>query len=275
MIFIGFAISSPIKKGGFVRKIGFVLVIIMQSGFAYGMQLSPCYTYGKTKIEVKKGSHYDVDGKIGCLVIEKNEQQLLYQHYADDWLVGDVKKLFCVSYRCFNDTGSDFNTADNFCVNNLLKGVYRKRLRSTCVEVVEPLVFKSQYTDEYYYYVEKICQEMSKHPCGVKYFGEEAIEQASDDLALCYNNVFSEGLKSLVNKKEKSIALPALGTAVGFPREKAVLVAVPEIMRFIKNNPNAYDRIELFVKEQSELELYQTLLNFYTNLDKFKEGNFE
>ena len=83
--------------------------------------------------------------------------------------------------------------------------------------------------------------------------------------------MFSEGLKSLVNKKEKSIALPALGTAVDFPRDKAALIAVPEIIKFIKNNPNAYDRIELFVKKQSEFEVYQTLLNFYINLTRFRK----
>ena len=60
-----------------------------------------------------------------------------------------------------------------------------------------------------------------------------------------------------------SIALPALSTDVGFPREQAAPFAVAAILQFIKDFPNAYDRIELFVKKRSEFELYKNILMQY------------
>jgi hypothetical protein len=252
-----------------VKKIGLVLVTIMQSGSLCSMELSPCYIYGKTKINVTKGSHYNLDGKVGLIVIENNEQQLLRERYADNWLVGEVAILRCRPlYRHYNSVGSNSDDDDHSCYNNVSKDVYRRRLKSSGIAVVEPLIFKSQYSGEYYYYAEKIGKGRNGYPSGRKYFGDEAIDQASNDLALCYYNVLSAGLQGLSGKKEKSIALSALGTAVDFPREKAALVAVPAIINFIKNNPNAYDCIELLVKKRSELDLYHLLLNFYTKIEK-------
>jgi hypothetical protein len=95
----------------------------------------------------------------------------------------------------------------------------------------------------------------------VSYEGDQIIEEASKDLALCYANVLLDGLQRLGEKKEKSIALPTFGTrcdslGFAFPRKKAACVAVKSILTFIKDNPNAYDRLELFVEKQSEFKSY-------------------
>src|SRR4029077_7484841 len=143
------------------------------------------------------------------------------------WLVGHVK-IFSdrpvYIYHNNADSVSD-DSNDDSCYNNLVekskKSVYEKCLRSRSIEVTEPLIFTSQYGGTYYYYAETRCKGKNKCTSGRKYFGDEVIEAASKDLALCYKNVLRAGLSKLGAKQEKSIAFPALGTAVDFPREKA------------------------------------------------------
>ena len=253
-----------------MNKRGLVVIVVLWSSYLYGMECSALYIYGKTKIHLTKGSPYDCDGKVNCIIFEKNEQQLLYELFADNWLVGHTqiapKKTVYIYYK---DTNSYFeDDVYNSCYNNLIQksqeNVIEKRLLSMSIEVTEPLIFKSQHSGEYYYYAEKIDKGVSEYPSGRKYFGAEAIEQASNDLVLCYDNALIAGLRKHGGKKKKSIALPALGTAVDFPREKAALIAVPTILEFIKNNPKGYDRIELLVKKRSEFVLYKELLAAHT-----------
>jgi hypothetical protein len=99
------------------------------------------------------------------------------------------------------------------------------------------------------------------------FYGDEAIIEAAKELALCYKNVLAEGLTILDKKQEKSIAISALGTDVGFPREDAAPVAVATILEFIKTSGNdgiePYALIHLFVKKRSEFARYKELLAEY------------
>lgn len=98
------------------------------------------------------------------------------------------------------------------------------------------------------------------------YKNEKAIEQASADLALCYNNAFMYGLKQLKEKNEKSIAFPTLSADVGFPRDKAAYIAVASILECIQYHPKAYSCIELFMQEKEEFDLYKELLTKYQRI---------
>lgn len=255
-----------------MKNIGLLLVAITHSIYLYSMELPTLYTYGTTKINVTKGYHYNLDGKVDCLVFGKNEQQLRREKLTDNWLVGQAE---IVCNKILYKQGKDFVGSDSeddtyhSCYDNLIEKSQKnnrvKFLQSMCIAVTEPLIFMSQYSGAYYYYAEKKYKEGSGHSFGIKYFGDEAIEQASNDLALCYNNILSVGLEKIYNKKGISIAIPALATAVDFPREKAVLAAIPAILKFVKNNPDAYDSIELFVKKRSEFALYKKWLNFYVS----------
>jgi hypothetical protein len=244
---------------------GLVLFVIMYFSYLYSMEWSTSYTYGETKINVKKGSPYDLDGKIDYIVFGSNEQRLLAKSFVDGYFVGHItifrRKSLYIEHK---NADSDFDN-DTYvsCYNDLRarseKNLSKKCLKSFAIEVIEPLLFTSQYSGEYYYYAEKKNLDHKNWFYGTKQFGVEAIEDASHDLALCYEKVLAKGLR-IGEGKNKSIALPTLGTAVDFPREKAAPIAIKTILEFVKNNPKAYSRIELFVKKRSDLVLYRTLL---------------
>lgn len=92
--------------------------------------------------------------------------------------------------------------------------------------------------------------------------GNTAIQEASKDLSLCYTKALIEGLKYFTysSAKDKNIAFPTLGADVGFPRDKAVPIAIEAIFNFLQDNPNQYNSIHLFVKKRSEFALYKKLL---------------
>ena len=244
---------------------GVVVFVIVYFSYFYGMEWPTSYTYGETKINVKRGSPCDLDGKIDYIVFGSNEQRLLAKSFVDGYFVGHTtafrrKSLYIERKNADSDFEDDTYVS---CYNDLRdrseKDLYKKYLKSIAIEVIEPLLFTSQYSGEYYYYAEKKVLDHKNWFYGIKQFGVEAIEDASHDLALCYERVLTTGLL-LDKEKKKSIALPTLGTAVDFPREKAAPIAVKTILNFVKNNPKAYSRIELFVKKRSDLVLYRTLL---------------
>jgi hypothetical protein len=87
--------------------------------------------------------------------------------------------------------------------------------------------------------------------------GDDAISQASKDLALCYTTALE------CKTNPQTIAIPTLGADVGFPRDKAVPIALNAILTFLKNNPKKYERIELVIKKQSEFAAYKKFLTDY------------
>ena len=214
-------------------KMTLLLIVLMQSNCLYGMELSACHVCDATKINVKQElfNLKAVDGKVAFICSGINEQQLIEKKFGNEFCVGDTH-------------------------------IYHRR--SMVIEVVEPILYKCQYTGEYSYYVERRCLKDKDVTSGVKWYGDDAIRKASDDLALCYKNVLAVGLKEkLCDKQERSIAFSELGICFDFSREKAALAAVPAILKFIKDNPKAYSRIDLFVKKQSEFDLYKMLFDFY------------
>ena len=93
-------------------------------------------------------------------------------------------------------------------------------------------------------------------------FDEDAIAQASNDLASCYKTCLSKGSYGLLRQgsKIKHIALTTLGADTGFPRELAAPIAVATVLEWVKDNLNQYESINLYVKKRSDFALYKKLL---------------
>jgi hypothetical protein len=105
------------------------------------------------------------------------------------------------------------------------------------------------------------------------YTGELAIQKSCEDLVLCYNAALDCGVPLLKEKKSKNIALPMLGADAqrdywGIPKDKAAPVAVDAILTYIKNKPNFYDSIQLFMEEDIDFNLYKKLLIQWINTEK-------
>lgn len=97
-------------------------------------------------------------------------------------------------------------------------------------------------------------------------YAEHAISEASKDLIRCYEETLTLGLP--IDGTQKSIAIPTLSADVGFPRVLAATLALTVITDFIRNNPNkpdrnAYNRMELLVKKNSEFTAYVEFLKNY------------
>ena len=95
--------------------------------------------------------------------------------------------------------------------------------------------------------------------------GDQAIQEASKDLSLCYTKALTEGLEyfNYNSPENKNIAFPTLGADAGFPRDKTVPIAIEAVFNFLQDNPNQYKNVHLFVKKRSEFALYKQLLMQY------------
>jgi hypothetical protein len=105
-----------------------------------------------------------------------------------------------------------------------------------------------------------------------EYAEDEALKEGCKDLDLCYTKVLDEGLKIVAEKQCKNIALPRLSaeskyTEQCMPKDRAAQVATKTIFEFIKKHPNAYNCVELFVKEDFEFDMYKGLLMRENGLD--------
>ena len=94
----------------------------------------------------------------------------------------------------------------------------------------------------------------------IEWNGNKAIDEAKEDLAMCYHKALAVASKKIGDMRDKKVALSALSTEVGFPRAEAAPVAVKSVVEFIKNNRGLYSLVQLYVKKRSEFTVYETLL---------------
>lgn len=74
-------------------------------------------------------------------------------------------------------------------------------------------------------------------------------------------NCYINSLKLAVNNNIRSLAFPAISTgAYRYPVKEAARIAVETVKEFIKENPDAFDRIEFALYEDSTKEIYDALL---------------
>jgi len=96
---------------------------------------------------------------------------------------------------------------------------------------------------------------------------QDAIEEATKDLDIYYQNIFKKGLEISGDKKDKSIALVVVDTPSGFPRDHATRTLGCALVDFIVDNPQAYAHIKLYVKD-SEYDWYIQMFEYVTQRQK-------
>jgi len=262
-------------------KNGILVAGILCIFFAHGMENSNGWSitsYG-TRINLTKGSILDADGRVDVVVAGNNQQRMLVN--SNGWIVskiGDLSYFDCVELfvddikhglwvkNKEDDSVSDDNT-DNLFEND--KDINFEDINTKGHKVFFKTTTKSVYITEpciryknssFLYSVERPNPDSEKIYNCLLFRNEEAFEQATKDLDMCYAIVLQRVLVDLSEKKERSIALHTLSTEVGFPRKKAAPIAIKAVLKFIKNNFGAYNRIELFVRKRFEFDLYKELL---------------
>ncbi len=215
-----------------------VVAIMLSAACIQGMENEKNWsiTVGNTKINLYQGNILDSnDGKKADVIV--------------------VKK-----YEKPKETDPNQLARNRFLLINKDKLV---EVKAPYVSVSTSLdVFYERYTPGYKLYHAKLFNRDGSHSV------DEVVGEALKDLNLCYTDVFTKAILEKNEKVARSIALPAL--TVGsykshFPdsnnlESKAAQRTITTILEFIKNSPNAYDRIELFVEKQSEFALYKELL---------------
>ena len=91
---------------------------------------------------------------------------------------------------------------------------------------------------------------------------DSALEQAGDDIIICYQNALLKGLELVKNKENKSIGLATLSTERGFPRERAIPITFKAITDFLEGH-DGYSFVHLFVRKRFELKKYKELMGKY------------
>ena len=247
-------------------KNSIVIFLSVSTVFLQGMEVQNSFDFlvGPTTVRLTKGCIYDVDGQVDLMVVGTNQQNSLHLPWGSDKRPGFITEVYENKVFIHNkddDSASDEEIYKPCNHRGFVKNPPTKKIQSKVIQVVEPRIFfqDGDLANDYYYHYFELknsngyCTYINK-----PYYREKAIEKAKKDLAICYHNVLSEGLK-----ENKSIALPTLGMQVGFPRKEAAGVAVKAIIDFIaiNNNDNvpSYELIHLFVKKGSEFELYNNL----------------
>ncbi len=218
--------------------------------------------YG-TQINLNKGDMLDyyADGekKVDYIVVGRRAQEGKFISMIVDGLIGECSTDFQVYFETKNKS-SNYRALSHHCLKDgtTIPGTLYFPLRegyNVCLTVIEPYVWGAQY-----YCYNSVRKKDNGKVKFAYYQGDEALEEALKDIRVCYKTVLAKGITA----GKRSIALPALGAQKcpfgSFPKEKAAPVAVEAILEFIKNNPKMYDRIELFVEEDFEVDLYKELL---------------
>jgi hypothetical protein len=254
-------------------------------------------TIDKTKINVIKGFVGDAGDRVDMIVLGRRQQRRLQQpSFGDMSNVGEID--ICEDHIIYRKSKDDESASDDETYKPIkiassskedmeelietqkrLQNAIKINVKSNVIDIVEPVIRRKTplqcFEDRgwFTYYAEREdlgkCRDLG--PCWLdqpvkRESGYTSIiEAASDDLKYCYQQALDAGLRlqEATDKKEISIAFAALGTDVGFPRDKAAPIAITTILEFIKNNFDAYNVIELFVKKNSEFVLYKELLQKY------------
>ena len=239
-----------------------IAIACLSTALLHGMedQNSLSFPIGKTVVKLTKGCMYDADGTVDLMVVGRvQQQQLKNPSFGDLFKTGlmfNIKEnIVYIKNEGTDDSASDDDTykpypnptTDN---KKLWEHAHTKRLQNRVISIIEPRIAQEDGSYSYYY-----------NRNSIEFEGDAALEQASTDLALCYNKLLD--IPSI-----KDIAIAPLGTDVGFPRDKAAPIAVETIVKAIKNNPDKFASIHLFVKKRSEFALYTELLKAHATEQK-------
>ncbi len=206
------------------------------------------FIYYGTKINKSRNNRFDFSCEVGD--IQYSKKNIIYK---------SAKKHSHDNYTIHIDKEYRYNIDFN-------EKVIKKKMHCPVLSIVEPMIASSYYCWGYecqindFSYQYKVQFTSPNTSCILYISGKDAINKASDHLAVCYENVLKKGLYKLADTTEKNIALPALSTNIGFPRNKAAPIAIDTVFNFIKNNFKAYSSITFFVKKRSDFTSYKKLI---------------
>ncbi len=209
---------------------------------------------------------------IDIMVVGSNQQRKLKKVDLNDNISVGITVLLpnkaIYTLPKTSDRASDDDRDKPFAVDNndLWRKATENRMKCPVLQIIEPhimyKVFENNTVKTYGYSPSRRSATMPSPLFQPDFIGEDAIIQASNDLAMCYKKALTKGLKILQGKKNMRIGLAELSTEVGFPWEKAAPIAFRTIIDFIKNNAE-YAFVQLFIKKRSELLLYKKLIEEY------------
>jgi hypothetical protein len=256
-----------------MMRINVSMLLALNTLFACGMEKEKHWsiTFGNTTINLNKENMFDIyvdaEKKVDIIVIGQYQREQC----------GGIRTGGNVIGSCYGVSGVYFKTKkeNNNCRvvtwNSHVKPVlwyFPKPDNMHILEVSEPIFYwyngwhyrRLRLNDQGYCDLDENGRFKED-----LYQGDQMVVEACKDLSFCYKNALAKGLKLLNGKKYKSIALSALSTEYkdkreSIPQEKAAPVAMQAIFEYIKNNPHAYDRIELFVQKKCAFDLYKELL---------------
>lgn len=265
-------------------KIIIVFISIFIS-FTHGMQKIPSPTIentknsltlladsllfpSNTKIILIQQSLFEVNKRQGIIVVGKSQQKIASPGLETFDIVGEVHSfLDKILYKKNDDSTSDDETYKPYPYR---PGHQRKpikieqQLACNVLVITEPRI--TRHFDKDKGKSSFMYDAIRKNEC-LTFIDNEAITQASKDLAFCYKEALNKGLSTLrYNTKERTISFPTLSADVGFPRDKAAHIAIETVFEFIKNYPNIYQTIYFYVKKRSDITLYRRLLLQKTKL---------
>ena len=258
-------------------KKGMVLVACMSTALVHGMknQLEIAFFIEQTAVHLRKGCMYDADGTVDLMVVGIVQQRKLREPNFEGFFNVGVMHQVAQNKVFIKDKDDDRSDSDTYepysyigshwepILNRFIeRKIVSKIMSNRVLSVIEPCISRGARggpaRGQWSYDAKREDGSLISLLIPDK---QKVIEEASKDLAVCYKNVLHTA------SGEKSIAIPALGTDVGFPREEASSVAVKSIFEYIKANAHdstkAYENIHLFVKKRSEFEWYKELLEAY------------
>jgi hypothetical protein len=239
-------------------KNNMVFIVSFFTLFAQAMEQEDMWgiTIGKTKINFNTGFISDVANKVDAILLGLNQQLGCF-----DCAVGELYQKKSIVFEDKRDNYSYDDSYEIYVytwdeVTNIRKTIMKRTVDCSVFNIVEPRI--KSYA-QFPYSVDRPVDEKKHRWINYHFGAHNAIKEASKDLANCYTLALDGVLKKLADKAEKSIAVATLSVDIGFPREDAALIAVSAIFEYVQKNPDAYDRMELFVSTRSEFMWYKLL----------------
>lgn len=244
----------------------FGVFLCMVVGVLYSAEHKQLLTIhmGDTSFSIIRGNMYKYHKEVGCMVVGRNQQRTLQKPDMNDWVhTGKIDDEFGLNNIYFLSKNRTITENKNVYFgikekNEIWKVAQKKELQCSLIRIVEPRIT----FDPVCYYCSKDHPRRKNSFIYMAFYDDRALEEASKDLQICYKKSLKKGLDILKDKQEKKIALAALSTDMGLSEDKAVTATFKAIVEFIREN-SEYRSIQLFVKRDSEFELYKELAENY------------
>lgn len=290
-------------------KNNLLILACMCPAFTYGMETisllgmttnSLSMICNETKINLIKGSWEEATDTIELTVVGNHQQHMLQESYDNLATIGHTYYSPYSGYHSIHKRKKDDETSSDDDTykphpHQVDKQTWRdsSKIKKPIITIEEPCISYStrpkslgfyppnsssmqtiripaEFKNDFVYSVHRAVPNEQDTYWDLVFIGDEAIQEASKDLTLCYNNALTKGINCLQNyaKKDKNLAFPTLGADVGFPREKAAPIAIATVLEFVQDHPQdtekfEYESINFFVKKRSDFALYKKLLMEY------------